>query len=221
MSGSNIRLLTDQNFGISRSRNGNRLLLNPGTFKDKSALCMFGVWNRNKPHPATDQAYVEFRTASDRLPQTVVCAVLDIAKYPAVVQASRKTVEPITSYPKVMLFGPDGIVIDIFASQVKKSAPAFIQFTIERLPKQRSRKNTRYVEEESSSEEEEYEEVPAPRRKGKASSGAGGYYEPEFGTKPKVGGFIRGGTINQDEGEEFLIPEDITPHNTPWATDDN
>ena len=221
MSGSNIQLLSEQNFGISRSRGGHRLLLNPGTFKNKSALCMFGIWNRAKPHSGTDQAYIEFRKVSDRLPGSVVCAVLDIAKYPTVVGASHKTIEPIASIPKVMLFGPDGIVIDIFASQVPKTAASFIQFTVDRLPKQRPRKSTKYVEEESS-DEDSYEEAPAPRRKGKSSGGAtgsGGYYEPEFGTRPKVGGFIRGGTMAQDEGEEFLIPEDITPHNTPWATE--
>ena len=215
---SKIQILTDAHFGVTKTKGGGMFVLYPPD-DHIATLCMFGIWNRHNPNPPSDQAYVNLKQVTERLPEGVVCSVVDIQKNPNVVGLSRKTQTEINTIPKLVLFGPDGVIVDIFSGSVQKTVSAMLDFTLKRIPKPRPKKTSRgrrydgVAESDEEEDEEDEYEAPEPRRK-KAS---GGYYAPEFGKAPRLGrNVIRGQAIEQEDGEEFLIPDDVIPHNKPW-----
>lgn len=82
----------------------------------------------------------------------------------------------------------------------------------------RSRAREEDYEDEDLEEEEEdlEEEEETPRSSRRGNRSGRNTFEPDFGSIPQIGRYTRGQTIDQEDGEEFLIPEDITPHNRPW-----
>lgn len=213
-------VLSDQHFGLNRGS----FALNMRAMSAKGAgfFCLFGEFIPRKPHPATDQAYQSLKEISKSLAaKGIICCVANIEKFRVIISYSSRTETPINSLPKLMLFDSMGIVSSVYSGQVPKT-PAYMQdFVMKNFPRSAPRREESYYDDDSEdSEDEEPEPTRRGPSKGKKSSSSG--YQPEFGNVPRVGEFMRGRgrkAFDQDDGEEFLIPEEVTPHNTPWATD--
>lgn len=209
-------VLSDQHFGLNRGA----FALNVRALNVQAAgfFCLFGEFVQRKPHQATDQAYQALKEISKGLSaKKIICCVANVDKYRNIISYSGRTETPINSLPKLMLFDSRGIVSSVYSGRVPKT-PAYMQdFVMKnfpRGPKPEPRRETNYYEEDD--DDEEVEEAPAPQRRSRTKSSG---YQPEFGTVPKVGEFMRGRgrkAYDQDDGEEFLIPDEVTPHNTPW-----
>lgn len=207
---SRTSILTSESFGLVETKGGRGLMLRPPE-KGKYHLCMFGVWSRERPNEQTDQAYAELKKAIGSFPDNLAVALLDVGKHQKLVVMSRNTQNAIKSIPKLILFSERGLVVDTFPANYPKTSANIIQF-VKTAVKPRARKPPSRHEEDE--EDEEEEELPARRSRKKS------YYEPEFGN-PKISkSMIRGKTYDQEEGEEFLIPEEVTPHNKPWENTD-
>lgn len=216
-------VLSDQHFGLNRGS----FALNMRAMSAKGAgfFCLFGEFIPRKPHPATDQAYQSLKEISKGLSaKGIICCVANVEKFRTIISYSSRTETPINSLPKLMLFDSMGIVSSVYSGQVPKT-PAYMQdFVMKNFPRPPrsapSRREESYYDEESSSEEAD---EPEPTRRGSSrSSKKSAGYQPDFGNVPRVGEFMRGRgrkAFDQDDGEEFLIPKEVTPHNTPWATD--
>lgn len=217
--------LSDQYFGL-RNR---EFVLNTKSIDPKAScfMCLFGVFDPRKPSPPSDAAYNSLKSIVQEIGQMGARAcVVNILKYPSVVQLSRRSQTPINGGPKIMLFGYGGEVLAIYSSMEQKIPPNMISFVKKHFPRRqevvqtrpppsrgRSSRRNDFDDQDEEDEEDEYEERP------KGRSGRGGY-QPEFGNVPRVGEYMRGRrgeSYDQDEGEEFLLPEEVTPHNIPWA----
>jgi hypothetical protein len=210
---SSIQIFNEGDFRLFRSNREELLALN---FKEKKyVLCLFGLWSKQHPNPPSDRAYSELKDAiaTNQMP-TDICylGVLDVQRYPKVVILSKRTNTPINSIPKLVLFNTNGIIIDIFPSGVPKTANSILDFVNRQVQRSITKKKVsqRYEDLESSEEEE------APQIKKKHRSD-GSYFEPDFGKVPRIRGYIKGRTVAQEEGEDFLVPEEIIPHNQPWS----
>lgn len=206
----NLKILKEENFALSRMKDGNvALYLAPSPFGGRYIICLFGIFDRVHPNAPTNNAYLHFKEVLDSFPKNVLGGLLDVHKNPSIVNASKKTTTPITAVPKLFIFAPNGYIVNIFPRGQPMTAAAILSFIASTVPAQS--KKPRQVTYSSEDDEDSSEEEPTPRRKA-----SGKYYEPEFGAVPKV---RFKGTIQQDEGEEFLLPEDVTPHNTPWLAE--
>jgi len=193
-------------------------------------LCLFAEFIPRVSHPATDQAYGSLKKIAPSLKNRgVVCAVANLKMYQGIVRLAHGTQSPINSVPKLMFFGPNGMVIRVFSANTPKIPQEMVNFCLSNLPRQQppsrgsrpdSRGRPQYVEDSDSDDDDDSERGPRSRSRSSGSrSQASQGYQPEFGTAPKMRGMLKGASYDQDDGEEFLIPEEVIPHNTPWDVD--
>ena len=218
------QVLSDQHFGLNRGSFA--LNMRAMSVKGSGFFCLFGEFIQRKPHPATDQAYQSLKNISETLStKGIVCCVANVDKFRQIISYSSRTETPINSLPKLMLFDSSGIVTRVYSGQVPKT-PAYMQdFVMKnfpRAPRPPSQRET-YYEDAESEEDDDGEVVAAQSGSRSKSRGKSSGYQPDFGNVPRIGEFMRGRgrkAYDQDDGEEFLIPEEVTPHNTPWAVED-
>lgn len=243
---STVQVLNDKDFQASRTKQGTIFTLYPAGLKGRFIVCLFAKWERTPVPviDAAYAAFKE--AASSISPSHCVFSVLDVVKYPNVTTLSRNTRTPVTGIPKLMIFRGDGLVVGIFPQNLPRTAQnigKFVMSYIEahsvreapgshrtsssarqgegrgRSTRSRAREDLEEDEDEEDEDEEEEEEEergPSSSRTRRGNRNGRNTFEPDFGSIPQIGRYTRGQTIDQEDGEEFLIPEDITPHNRPW-----
>lgn len=243
---STVQVLNDKDFQASRTKQGTIFTLYPAGLKGRFIVCLFAKWERTPVPviDAAYAAFKE--AASSISPSHCVFSVLDVVKYPNVTTLSRNTRTPVTGIPKLMIFRGDGLVVGIFPQNLPRTAQNISKFVMSyieahsvreapgshrtsssarqgegrgRSTRSRAREDLEEDEDEEDEDEEEEEEEergPSSSRARRGNRSGRNTFEPDFGSIPQIGRYTRGQTIDQEDGEEFLIPEDITPHNRPW-----
>lgn len=186
-------------------------------------LCLFGDFVSGR-HEPSKKVLMEVRAASAS-ERDVIFIFVDAKTEQRLITRSVKTTTPIQALPKLLMFAPSGEAIGFFPSDEPKARNNIIQFCRSFAKKRSypsgggggggrgSRGPSRgpnyggddYYQDES--DEDDYEE---PKRRGRN-------YEGDM-AKMGIKSLRRKSNRNlEGDTEDFLIPPDVLPHNSPWT----
>jgi len=155
-----------------------------------------------------------------RMDKRVNYAVFDITSQTekSVVRLSRDTTTPIETVPLILIYN-NGVP---YAKYRGKKTLEGVQGFITSI--------SMVIDSESSHQRSFVQDVPAPKQgyppsfrppPHQGGRGGPGYYEPEMGSSSKTQskGNQLLNDVDDDDDDILMLPDEITPYNTPWKSD--
>lgn len=155
-------------------------------------------------------------------------AIVNVSQCPDVVKMSRETTTPINGVPQLILYmdGTPG-----FKFNGQKNIPSITAFITKALTasaesSQNSGQSTQFMQPNMYGQGQAGYAPRAPGVSGGQNQPK--YYTPEIGNAPSMQGMLKGGggaysmlgTGGEEEDDtKLIIPENVTPYNTPWANE--